>query len=110
MLSLAQGGVKLHRRVANSTVRYTKMAATRSLQELQAEIRELKAQVKELELENEELSDRLDQIQSLADTEGEEDEEEEPGAVEEVGEGEGEQEDEEPYSDDEGGVAYIEQD
>jgi hypothetical protein len=70
----------------------------------------LKAQVKELELENEELSDRLDQIQSLAGTEGEGDEEEEVGEVEEVGEGEGEQEDEEPYSDDDGGVAYIEQD
>jgi hypothetical protein len=87
------------------------MAATRSLQDLLAEIRVLKAQVKELELENEELSDRLDQIQSLASTEDEEDEEEEAGEVEEgVGEGEGEQEDEEPYSDDEGGVAYIEQD
>jgi len=53
------------------------------------QIRELKAQVKELELENEELSDRLGQLQSLADPESEEDEGEEAGEVEEAGEGEG---------------------
>jgi regulator of replication initiation timing len=53
------------------------------------QIRVLKAQVKELELENEELSDRLDQLQSLADPESEEDEGEEAGEVEEAGEGEG---------------------
>jgi chromosome segregation ATPase len=83
---------------------------TKSREELMAEIRELKAEVRELEEQNEELSDRLDQIQSLADTEGEEDEEEE------VGEGGGEDEDGEeegdqgPDSDDDGGVGYIEQD
>ena len=103
-----QENPRRHAAISMTRRKMAMASTTKSREELMAEIRDLKAEVRELEEQNEELSDRLDQIQSLADTEGEGDEEEEVGEVEEVGEGEGEPEDE-PYSDDDGGLTYVEQ-